>query len=630
VIELHPAHDLPGVEAEASPPAWLTSDPVWRASAGAILARVREHGLALRRTRPAETGVGAFYAERARRGAPLVVTADALFAIAHLALTSTLADVEERVMRVDLSTLLRRLDVRLGAEATRAKPDLLEGYRVARTTISVALALFDPGYVVPVDIAPRVAEEVSLVRAHAGVARSPLFELPLDYGSFSPRGPIATATDPRAAAFLAAQWTGAAPFSFEGEGRGAAIDVGMARSQARAALLLARLLVQDGDAPAAAAAERMARLDRFSLGDSDDLSPLDAARLARRSGIDLGGGSDIGSTTKVDRFRHEASGIAATPAPPRPDGAGTLPWTSLRSMRLVPLRAPSDNRAPRESHDSRDAGLDRALASLLADPPRDARVRHASVYASMLEAMATWLRPSAAAPSPPSARDAEGRRKLRTALSAWTLLRHDAIAFAHEGPRALRLELDPHGSRARVFVEPHPEAIASLLGAIEQLHHGLGELGALKDDSPSSAVLAETARLLALALEASVRAANGDPATAGLDAQLAQMPARMAALEGAVQPALLPVVIDVHVDMTSGRVLEEGTGPVEEVFLWMKSPDAREPVLAVGVAIPHVEIVESGWARSSDLEWRARISAGRVAELDASEPETVPPDGSDP
>jgi hypothetical protein len=671
VVELRPSAEPVGANPDPLPPTWLVSDAVWRASSGAILAKVHEDGLAVRRTKNAETGVGAFYEDRARRDAPLLITADSLFAIAHLALASVAADVEQRVMKDELSTVLHRLDARLRAEAGRARPDLLEGYRIARTTVAVALALSEPAYVVPVELAEAVAGETALIHAHAGLAHSPLFEMPFDYGALSPRGSISSPTDPGAGAFLAAEWLGTAPFFFEGEGQGAEVDVGAARSQTRGALLLARLLVKEGDSAASAAAAHLAVVDRFSLGDSDDLSPVDVAGLAGRSGIDLGGGSDIASVAKLDRFRHQASGRAS-----RSNDGGTArdaPWASLRSMRLVPLRAPPDNRVlsalvspyvgglelsdagpgvlARERRspsaldvgawlgssaakaalasrgDSGYAGFDRALERLIDERPADSLARHSSVYASFLEAIATWLRPSAGRPL--ASGGAEGRRKLQTALVAWTFLRHDALAFAHERPRAPLHAPEPRTGPSRVFVEPHPEAIASLLGALRQLRVGLRALGGLRDDFPSAPALAETESLLALALDASVLTANLDPSIAELEPELARMPARMAALEAAQGPGAEPVVIDVHVDMGSGRVLEEGTEPLEEMFLWVRDSTTHRPVLAVGAVIPHVELVESGWTRLGDEAWRALVAAGGMPLCDPrSELEPVAPDGS--
>jgi hypothetical protein len=269
--------------------------------------------------------------------------------------------------------------------------------------------------------------------------------------------------------------------------------------------------------------------------------------------------------------------------------------------------------------------FDAVLADLAAHRAPDETARHGSVHRSLLESIATWLRPSAADVADPPPSNAEARRRLRTALSAWTLLRHAALPFAHDVPRAPPRLSDPRArpggpggvlpSSERVFIEPHPEAIANLYGALEQLHRGLRQLGVVPDDSPGAAVLSEAESLLALAVEAAVRGANGDPSLAALEAELADIPARIAALEAAMEPAALPVVVDVHVDLATGRVLEEGTAPIEELFVLVRDPLTHRTALCVGASIPHVEVVESG-TRLDDASWRARAAAGRMPDPD--------------
>jgi hypothetical protein len=567
-------------------PAWLASDDTWRGASSSILGKLRETGLALRTTGLREGSIGLFYEHRAERGAPLVVTVDALFALAHLALGSALGEVEVRVLGPGLSLMLHRLDARLGAEAKRARPDLAEGYRVARTVVAVALAVSDSTYLVPADLIDSALPEASLVRAHAGIERSPLLGVALDYARATPRGPIAEERDPRVPGFEAAEWLALAPFLFAGatEKNGAKIDVGAARGQARAALLLARLLLKEGDPVAGAAFARMTLLDRFVLGAAEDSSPTDIAEIARRASFDLNGGADIADAPKLDRLRHLA-------AP--------------RSMRLVPLRAAPEG--PALAHPPPSA---LEVGKWLRSSSSANEDRHGSVYGSLLEAMASWLRPSAAT----SPSGSETKRRLGTALAAWTLLRHDALAFAHDvptGPAPAVAPARPVTSRlTQVFVEPHPESIASLLGAVRQLRLGLLDLGGLEREGSSSIILGEVESILTLALEGAVRAANDDPELATLSPALAQIPPRIAALEAWAGPAASPVVIDVHVDEIAGRVLEEGTGPLEELFLRVRDPKTHQLVIALGAAIPRVEREERASHPLNDATWRRRIEEG--------------------
>jgi hypothetical protein len=674
-VELRPKPESREVRDPSADLLWLASDERWRPVAAAIAARLRTARSVVHETTSPETGIGSFYEERRERGAPLVITLDVLFALSHLALASVAYEVEGSVMQTDLSTMLHRLDARLSAEAPRARPDLLEGYRVARTAVAVALALAEPTYVIPVELAEVASSEIALVRAHPGLRTSPLFGVPIDYGAFSPRGPITSAADPRTGVFEAAQWLGEAPFVFVGRGEagGVGIDLGAARGQARAALLLARLLVGDGDADAGMAFARMTRLDQFTLGDADDLSPRRAGDLARRAGVDLRGGDDIVDTFKLDRFRHAAArdNLASEPTVPQRGELGRDASTGSRTMRIVPLRASYDGRVmqrlvtpflgPLMASDAgpleaqrrmpsaldigawlgstvaRDAlvtrgdfgyaGFESSLASLAERWRGGESPLHASVYGSWLESLATWLRPSSAERTDLHAQGAtDDRRKLRTALVAWTFLRHDALAFAHEAPNGRpALSKAPKPSGGRIFVELHPEAIASLLGTVRQLRFGLAALGVLREDTLSSAIATEVDNILALTLEASARETNDDASLAELEPELSRIPSRIATLEAWAGSAATPVVIDVHLDAASGKVLEEGTGTLEEIFMHVRDPITRRSILAVGATIPHWELVESAANRLNDAAWRARIQEGRAPDRDgASEPDRIP------
>lgn len=655
-------------------PSWLASDETWHKDARPLLAKLRTQGFALRKTNRFEPGLSAFYEERARRGAPLVITADALFALSHLALTHALADIEARVERADLLSVLQRLDLRLSAEVGGARPDLLAGYRLARSTVAVALALADPSYEVPPELLDVVSLEIDRIHAHFGIAPSPLFEAKIDYGAMSARGAVeAGADDPAAPVFAAAEWLAQAPFLLEGRGEveGAEIEVGTARTHTRAALLLARLLVPEGDVIAAAALARIDRVDLFVLGGVDDLSPFELAQMARANGLDLRGGADLVDTNKLDHLRHAASRAAALfddSGIVRVAGdGGPAPWRPARSMRIVPLRGTPDARvlerlvfpfvgalspAPADSAagslpakrampnaldvatwlqsgtakvslgshgDSRYAGFDLALSSTVL-PSGEAR--HASLYSSGLDAIATWLRPSAVdVPYPQILSDARDRRKLETALAAWTLLRHDAIAFGHGRLQSSVTVPSPLGPSAagvrQVFIEPHPEAIASLLGLINQARRGLVELGVITGNAAPLSLLDETASLLTLALEGSVRAANVEPPFADLEHDLEQIPPRIAAIERSAGPAAAPVAIDVHLDIASARVLEEATGTLDEVFLRVQDPIAHRTVIAVGASIPHFEFRQNGGTRPSDAEWAVQFTGGGAPHRDS-------------
>jgi hypothetical protein len=244
------------------------------------------------------------------------------------------------------------------------------------------------------------------------------------------------------------------------------------------------------------------------------------------------------------------------------------------------------------------------------------------LFSSGLDAISTWLRPSAVdVQYPQILSDARDRRKLETALAAWTLLRHDAMAFGRGRLQPSVSVLPPLGAPAasarQVFIEPHPEAIASILGLINQARRGLVELGAITESAAPLSLLEETASLLTLALEGSVRAANGEPPSADLEHDLEQIPPRIAAIERSAGLGAAPVAIDVHLDIASALVLEEATGTLDEVFLRVQDPIARRTIVAVGCSIPHFEFSKNGGARPSDADWAVQLHHGGAPHRDS-------------
>lgn len=620
--------------------------------------------------------LGALYTQLRDDKVPFVVTVDALFFLTHLALDRALADVEARAIAPALDVVVKRLDARLLAESRDARADLAPAYVVARGVVAVAAALARPDYVPAPDIADVVGKEREKVLAHAGSADSPLLGVTVDYSSMALRG-IAEKDASRAAWFRATAWLAHAPFLLVGRGEEGAVgrvSVTVARTHARAALMISRLLDPSVDEEAGRAWERLERVGRFVAGAADDLTPRDLAAAAASAGIDLKDARFIANVVQVDKLRHASvrdhvtrlfdgtggvrvadagandAGTAATRVTPslRILGARAAPDGEVLQALVFPAigaLAPTDRPPPTARdgvrglpsaldvaawlgasearaalHDGGDDAYEGYAATLdaLARRRADAATlaRHGSLYASSLDAIATYLAPSTADGGQPGSATAPWKkRKMDVALTAWTEVRHDAITFTRLPLAASGTADPPHAatSTAPAFIEPHPEAIAALLATVRQALRGLSALDALAADAPGREVLKEVEDLLAVALGIALRQANDEPLSPQEVASLAAFPARIAGLEARVAltgAADTPLVADVHADLAPARVLEEATGAVDEIFLVVTEPRTRRLVLAVGASIPHYELVEPAAQRLTDIGWRARLQAG--------------------
>jgi hypothetical protein len=580
---------LPLAAKDVEMPAGAAS--VWSSLDPAVKERLLATGVATVHTSPRAFSVGDLYLAQQCAGVPTLVTVDALMALTFLATEAALADAEVR-MSATVPTVLRRLDAHLAAAEPGAHPDLLAGLHMAEGVVAVGLSLLDTTYVAPAEVKGVVATELSLLRAHAGRTTSPLLHVPLDYAAFSRRGAVSDAT---AAQFLAAQWLSLASFAFDAAETTSHVDMSAARARARGALLLARLFLPSRDDTSVRAP--LLTLDRageLALGDPEAASPLVLARLALDHGFDPHDATAIGDPVALDRLRRVAA-------------------TQLGAMELFPLRRVPDQSAflaPSKG----DAGVDPQGSDVVAwlrssAWTSSAATHHASFYASGLDALSTWLGPSLADGGVvAAATPGWSERKARGALAAWAILRHGTVPFArvraHDAPA-------PAGSPAcspssLVVIEPHPEAIASLLGFTRQVSSGLLALGVTDEAAPSRELLADMETTLAVA--ASALEGSGRP---GAEApEIDALPSRIAKIEARIAPGAGPFAATVLTDPAKTRALVVGTAGLDTLYTVVRDPRTGHLTLAVGASLAESEQWEAASVEMTDREWATTL-AGR-------------------
>jgi hypothetical protein len=634
-------------------------EPRWAAASDELRDAVLARGFAVARSIHPTAHLGDFYAGLRDERVPSVITLDVLFFLAHIALDRALADVDAYVLAPSMATMLHRMDVRLAAEGRSAGPDLVAPYVVARGVVAVALALAEPTYTAAPDIAPMVAREKARVLAHAAIGVSPWLGTAIDYTAMSARG-MAGRNEWRAGWFRALSWLQNASLALEGAGERNAhvrVDIATARVHACAALLLARLIDEGVDAEAANAWERIERESELVVGDTDDVTARDLAAASARADLDLRKGDWLANVVRVDRVRHAVArgrvaasfrllGLRSTPdtellqslsfpsVGPRksPDPSTLLavpghpepPPTARAGMRAIPSALDvaawlGSGGARAALHDSGDDAyerydeiLDRAMRSRPSDSSLASPGRHRTPYLSWIDAIETWLMPSAGDAALPGASTSELRkRKAKVAMAAWTELRHDAMGLIRIPLAEFRLP-----SRAAeqgtvpVLVEPHPEAIAKLAGSVRQVARALIAEHALPSGAPARGILDEVDDLLWTALGAAVYETSDEPLPPLLEAALSTFPARIQALEAALAEtgaADVPLVVDVHVDVASARVLEEAIGSIDEAWMLVREPGTHRLWIALGASIQQHEFVQPASQRLSDGAWRTHL-----------------------
>jgi len=592
------------------------ADARWKAGAASMREQILATGSSTVAREPRPLALGDFYLAQVCEGMPSLVTVDAVVAITFLVLETSLADAEAQVSAPAMKSLLLRLDARLSAAEPGAQPDLVAGLHVAEGVVAVGLSLMDATYVAPDEVKAGVAAELGLVRAHAGVAPSPTLKSSIDYTAFARRGAV---TDATSGVYLAAQWLAAASFGFGAGESSSHVDMGAARARTRAALLIARLFMHsDADVAARTALLEIDRLGDLAFGEPGGASPIALARFSLERAFDLHDANAIGDPTLLDRLRRSAD-------------------TSLGSMELVPLRRTLDANVPLQGT---DAGVTPLLApdiaSWLASPswPRAAETRHACFYSSALDALAAWLAHSSADGSQVATTGAAWEQRKRDGvLAAWALLRHDSVPFARVlARRPDRTQLSPPTPPAHqcpdattlIVVEPHPEAIAALLGLVRQVKAGLASLHALRDDAPSRALLTDVEALLEIVLTAAEEEATGPTVFTDRAAELATVPSRLASIEARIAPAGGPFVARVLSDPARHRVLSVGTAGLDTLYVVVPDPRTGRLVLTAGATLARVERWEAASADATDSGWATSLLPAPTLHATPAFPATLP------
>jgi hypothetical protein len=402
-------------------------------------------------------------------------------------------------------------------------------------------------------------------------------------------------------------WLARAPLAL-GPEPAQGIDVAMARTQTRAAMLVSRAMAFD-------AWSRLVGAKTFATGRGDDPGARELNATATALGFDLRDESTIANVVRVDKLRATlVHGIASVE-----DTGG-----AMATFRLLSPSAPSDARAL--AHVVAPNALPQALAVGVALGSGEARAlmdeerehgehavhtddivmtlagsgpeRHASLYASGLDAIATYLASSTYDAQRPW-RDtiAHKRRKLEVALGAWATLRHMAMPFARASAQAVIDEPDVAYDDVPATVEPHPETISRLSSLVRQAKRGLVASG-MREQGAAALLLDRVQTLLEDALRISTAQSTAALAPP-LAHALATMPSRLASIERRLGPAAAPLVVVTAADLATLRVLEDGTASAREV--WLVVDVAGAPAAYVGARVPFVEKIST--LRSTDASW---------------------------
>jgi len=573
------------------------------------------------------------YKQKAKAGIPLFVTTDALLHTYHILYDYTLRYIEYDQLVVDLQKLLQLMIDATQRQHTSAKgiENLEEAATQNLAFFSVALRLLNPENETPSSVRDLVDAEIVLVEKHKGFSESPIFGYAEDYSQYVPRGHY-TRNETFRRYFRAMMWLGRMMFRLRPGDSAEAIEAG--RRETRQALLIAVTLLNEkaGDEIAIDIWERIYEPTAFFVGKSDDLSVHDYHTVLRQvfgDNLDL---FALAKDTEIDRFIDTALSLR----PPKIVSSYVTdqekPSSTTKGFRFMGQRFVPDSYIFQQLvYDKIGAvlGSERALEILetegdaayegygeqmsnlrreFADLPGEQWAEN--LYWNWLHTLRPMLKPKGEG-YPVFMRTSSWLDKgLNAFLGSWAELRHDTILYAKQSYTLRATSMRPERPKLRGYVEPEIEVWNRLLCLIRQMHEGLSSRHLLNDEFERR--LSQMENLVESLRDIAEKELLNKPLSEEEAAIIERIGGTLEGIttfsekvKGEITSQAderMAIVADVHTDVNSGQVLEEGVGDPFAIYVIV--PHGGETVICVGGVFSHYEFKQPMDQRLTDEEWQ--------------------------
>ena len=201
-------------------------------------------------------------------------------------------------------------------------------------------------------------------------------------------------------------------------------------------------------------------------------------------------------------------------------------------------------------------------------------------------------------------------KELQTALASWTELRHDTILYAKQSYTPAATAMPPQPKPVVGYVEPVPEFYNRMLSLTVMTMEGLDKLGALSDEEESRLQSLENilSRLITISqdeLEGKELSKDDYEFIRNFGEELDSV---IVGVEAKGKETTL--VADVHTDVNSGQVLEEGLGYVDLALVAYKVPEGSI-ILGAGPTLSYYEFKQPMSDRLTDEQWKEMLEQGQ-------------------
>ena len=588
------------------------------------------------------------YKSAKERGIPIFVTTDALLHAYHILYDYTLRSAEIQHFVNDLQGLNAAMRQVAEEQYLAASGEVQEAARRNLAFFSVASVLLEPGTSIAADVADDVNAELDLITAHQGFAESPIFGYKEDYSQYVPRGHY-TRNETFERYFKTMMWYGRMMFRLKPGPSPEAIEAG--RMETRQAILIVAALqnAQVGQESALSVWERIYEPTVFFVGQTDDLNIYDYGQLIQDAYGDQLTLAGLEDEAKLDEFIEQAM----TLRPPKIISSYVTdlekPEEVTKGFRFMGQRfipdsymfqqlvydkvgTQSDPRLfPKGLDVTAVLGSQRAY-SILLDVYGEGR------YANYMEQMEklrnefgqlpqgqwvenlywSWLyalRPllEVKGEGYPVFMQNQGwvDKDINTFLGSWTELRHDTILYAKQSYTMKATGIMPQPEAVKGYVEPQPEVYARLAALARQMRTGLEGRGLLDAE-----YVDKLERLESLLLSLKTMAEKELMGQALSEEEYELIRNIGGILEGITTFSAkvkeeitseaderMAIVADVHTDVNTGQVLEEGVG--DAFLIYVIAPVEGQLVAAQGGVFSYYEFTQPMDDRLTDEAWQA-------------------------
>jgi len=599
------------------------------------------------------------------RDIPIFVTSDTLLHLYHIQFNEILKIIEENEFFNAIKAMSQAMLNESLNGYNSLGGDLKEAAKRNVAYFAVALKLIDPNASVPSFVQGEVDEELQLIEQHSGFADSPIFKYREDYSQYVPRGHY-TRSETLEKYFKAMMWYGRIAFLLKGGQNppfDALVSEENARIQTMQASLIASSMnrVNADNVSVENLWNRVYGVTAFFVGLADDLTPyeyenailevfgttFDPSKLTEENNL-LGLKATLASMRLPEIYGGTGEIYIAPPITPEKLNEVLTETQGMRFMgqRYVPdsymfqnlvfpkvvdftgegtpftLVTTGTGRLTRGFPRGLDVmtvlGSDRALEILdnegdtayenYAEQLENLRAKFMSLdendwnrnlYWSWLYTLKGLLEEPGEGYPTFMRTQAWLDKQLNTTLASWAELRHDTILYAKQSYTPGEYVLPP---RPPGYVEPVPEFYARVLALTKMTEEGLTGLGVLNQTSRER--LQHLENILSRLIDISQRELENVELTEEDYSFIRDFGEQIApTVEGMESGGKeTTIVADVHTDINTEEVLEEGGGYVNLIVVAYRVPDGRI-VLGAGPTLSYYEFKYPMSDRLTDESW---------------------------